>query len=50
MNFFFFVSSKQPQTDYQKALYVKAGSETTDQIGAPPVPEYDLGDMKEKSD
>lgn len=42
--------SKQPQTDYQKPLYVKSGSETPDQIGPPPIPEYDLGDLREKYD
>ena len=39
---------KQPQTDYQKPLYVKSGSETQDQIGPPPIPEYELGDLREK--
>ncbi|CAF4558747.1 unnamed protein product, partial [Rotaria magnacalcarata] len=27
--------------------YVKSGSETPDQIGPPPIPEYDLGDLRE---
>ena len=45
---FEFLISKQPQTDYQKPLYVKCGSETSDQIGPPPIPEYELGDIREK--
>ncbi len=40
--------SKQPQTDYQKPLYVKSGSETSDQIGPPPVAAQDIGDLREK--
>ncbi|CAF4352801.1 unnamed protein product, partial [Rotaria sordida] len=42
------LSNKQPQIDYQKPLYVKSGSETPEQIGPPPIPEYELGDLREK--
>ena len=31
-----------------KPIFVKSGSETPEQIGAPPVPEYELGDLREK--
>ncbi|CAF1602955.1 unnamed protein product [Rotaria sp. Silwood1] len=43
------LSNKQPQIDYQKPLYVKSGSETPEQIGPPPIPEYELGDVRENS-
>jgi hypothetical protein len=43
-----FPISKQPQTDYQKPLYVKSGSETAEQIGPPPIGEHELGDLREK--
>ncbi|CAF1075833.1 unnamed protein product [Rotaria sordida] len=43
------LSNKQPQIDYQKPLYVKSGSETPEQIGPPPIPEYELGDLRENS-
>ena len=43
-----FSSSKHSQTDHMKPIFVKSGSETPEQIGAPPVPEYELGDLKEK--
>jgi len=46
--FFCFSISKQPQTDHQKPLFIKSGSETLEQIGAPPIPEYDLVDLREK--
>ncbi|CAF2015439.1 unnamed protein product [Rotaria magnacalcarata] len=52
MNHFLFdteLPNKQPQIDYQKPLYVKSGSETPDQIGPPPIPEYDLGDLRENT-
>lgn len=46
----FVLFSKQPQIEYQKPLFVKSGSETSDRIGPPPVPEYELGDIREKYD
>jgi hypothetical protein len=46
--FIFLAVSKQPQTDYQKPLYVKSGSETSEQIGPPPIAAHDLGDIREK--
>ncbi|CAF1196691.1 unnamed protein product [Adineta steineri] len=40
---------KQPQIDYQKPLYIKSGSDTLEQVGPPPIPEYELGDLKEQT-
>jgi hypothetical protein len=41
-------TSKSPRVEYQKPVYVKAGSESQEQIGPPPVPEYELTDLKDK--
>ncbi|CAF0727488.1 unnamed protein product [Didymodactylos carnosus] len=43
------LSNKPPQLDYNKPIYVKCGTDTSDQIGPPPIPEYELGDIREKS-
>ncbi|CAF1326367.1 unnamed protein product, partial [Adineta steineri] len=40
---------KQPQIDYQKPLYIKSGSDTLEQVGPPPIPEYELGDLREQT-
>ena len=41
-------SRKKPQIDHLGSLYVKCGSETDDQIGAPPMKDLDLDGMSEK--
>ncbi|UJR09973.1 hypothetical protein I4U23_014197 [Adineta vaga] len=40
---------KQPQIDASRPLYVKSGSETFEQIGAPPIRQTDLPDMQENT-
>jgi len=44
------IFSKQPQIDPQSALFIKCGSETSEQLGAPPIGEHELGDLREKFD
>ncbi|CAF1153852.1 unnamed protein product [Adineta ricciae] len=40
---------KKPQIDHLGPLYVKSGSETEEQIGAPPIKDLDLDAMNENS-